>query len=79
MREEDLVFICNMFAAFSNWQLQLFKNKELIKKVSNITIPFDIVGKLKDSLFETPTNYSTVDDGFCYYGIAKTSVGGGRR
>lgn len=79
MREENLVFICNMFAAFSNWQVQLFKNKELIKKASNLAIPFDVIGKLKERLFETQTTYSTIDDGFCYYGVAKTSVGGGRR
>lgn len=77
MREENLVFICNMFAAFSNWQVQLFKNKELIKKASNLAIPFDVIGKLKERLFETQTTYSTIDDGFCYYGVVKTSVGGG--
>lgn len=77
LTQEDHIFICNMIAYFSNWQVFLFKGEELIKRFCNTKLSFDLSEHLKNKALSECTSYDFIDENICYYAVAENSTGEG--
>ncbi len=71
MTIDEHIFICTMLSYFSNWQVFLFKGETLVKRISNSPLPFNTAENITNKIFSTKTNFSVIDDGLYFYGIAK--------